>query len=147
MKIWGKLIKFKRLSWHEKVLFSEAFFLQIAIGLLLNFIPFKRIPELFSNPQLGTQNSELGTSIPESGTIIRIKSAVQRASIFSPWKNKCLVQSLAARRMLTRRKIPSQLCFGVKLGENSKMIAHAWIKSGDFEIVEKRSDYPELYTF
>ena len=41
----------------------------------------------------------------------------------------------------------SQLSLGVLKGENSKTIAHAWIKSGDFEVVGKDGDYFEIYLF
>ena len=76
-----------------------------------------------------------------------IKAATLSASRLSPWKNKCLVQSLAARWMLKERKIQSQLSLGVTFGQNKNMIAHAWLKADDFEVVEKSGDYKELYLF
>lgn len=131
---------FGRLSRNEQMVFSEAYFLQLAIGLILKVIPFKWIPGLFSGPS--------GQTLSASPLIsLQIKHATQSAGRICPWKNKCLVQSLAARRMLNRRKIISQLFLGVILTDNNKMRAHAWLKTGDFEIVEKRDNFRELFMF
>jgi hypothetical protein len=170
-----RIKKFGELSWNEQLLFSEAYFLQLTIGLLLKIIPFRWILKLFSNkaqdtrfkvqgtrnpepgtrnpepgirnPEPGIRNPEHGTWNQEPGTLALIKTATQRVSRISPWKNKCLVSSLAARRMLNRRKIQSQLSLGVAKGEKGEMIAHAWLKVGDFEIVEKGREFSELYLF
>ncbi len=103
--------KFGELSWKEQLLFSEAYFLQLTIGLLLKIIPFRWIPKLFSGKVQGTGYTVQGTRNnehvkwnPEPETITLIKAAIQRASRYSVWKNKCLVSSLAARQMLNREK-------------------------------------------
>ena len=132
--------KFGELSLNEKLFYSEAYFLQLTIGLLLKIIPFRKIPGLFaSSSRLTPPASPLEPA--------QIKQAIQRSGRVSPWRNKCLVQSLAARRMLNRRKISSQLSLGVAKGANGRTIAHAWLKTGDFEIVEKGDDFSELYLF
>ena len=115
-------------------------FLQVTAGLLIKIIPFRWIPRLFAGYQ-----SSVGS--PQSEVIELIRDAIVRAGRFSPWKNKCLISSLAARRMLNRRKIQSQISLGVAKDANGKTIAHAWLKAGDFEVVEKSGDYHELYLF
>jgi hypothetical protein len=156
--------KFVELPWSEQLLFSEAYFLQLATGLLLKVVPFKWIPRLFagkgeSRPPLprlrrarkakgkSISSQERGTRNKEQGTIEQIKTAIQRSSPYSLWKNKCLISSLAARRMLNRRNIQSEISLGVAKDLSGKTIAHAWLKVGDFEIVEKSGDYHELYLF
>ena len=162
------------------MLFFEALFFQLSVGLLLKILPFKMIPRLFNNrsslkshlsplksqiSNLTSQDSPLtphsshltphsspltphsSLLTPHTSPLYEIKSATQQASHFSPWKNKCLVQSLAARRMMTRRGIHSQLSLGVTFDENKKMIAHAWLEAGDFEIVAKNGSYLEIYHF
>jgi hypothetical protein len=155
------LKKFYALPRQERWLFIEALTLQLRVGLLLKLIPFKWIPRLFANKVQGTRSPEPGTLNPEPGTrnlkpagrrvqpeiIEQIKTAIQRSAPLSPWRNRCLVQSLAARRMLGRRKIQSQLSLGVAINEDKKMIAHAWLKASDIEIVERRGDYHEMYLF
>jgi hypothetical protein len=130
--------KLRDLSRPERRLFSEALFLQLLVGLLLMFIPFKWIPHLFANPPANrSQGSDLDL----------IKVAIQRSGRYSPWKNKCLVGSLAGRCMLRRRRVSSQFSLGVAKDANGKTIAHAWLKAGDFEIVEEGAGFTELYLF
>ena len=124
----------------------EAFVYQLYIGLLLKFIPFRKIPGMFPNPEPGTQPPiTIGT---EPTTLLEaIKYATNVVCPFTPWKNKCLVKSLSARRMLSERGIQSQLSLGVSKDNNSRTIAHAWLKFDDFEVVEKDGDYLELHLF
>lgn len=109
-------------------------------GLLLKVVPFGRIPQLFSIRQSAVGNQQ-------SGVVEKIKVAVQRAGWISPWKNRCLVSSLAAKCMMNRRRIPSTLSLGVTKRADGKTIAHAWLKAAGFEIIEKRGEYTELFTF
>jgi Transglutaminase-like superfamily len=148
----SKFRKFPALSYHEKMLFFEALSLQLSIGLLLKVIPFKWIPRLFSNPrvltsQVSPMKPDAQRLTPDTLRLEEIKIASQRADRLTLWKNKCLVQSLAARWMLKKRGIQSKLSLGVALGQDKNMIAHAWIKAGDFEVVEQNGDYHELYLF
>jgi hypothetical protein len=76
-----------------------------------------------------------------------LRRAVERANVVSPWKNRCLVSSLAARCMLRRRNIESQLSLGVAKNSNGKIIAHAWINAGDFVLIEKATMFQVLYYF
>jgi hypothetical protein len=141
----GKSWKFMSLPLSEKMVFSEALFYQILVGLLLKIIPFKWIPRFFSNPP--NHSPDARHPAPDAAFLQAIKTATIRSSPFSPWKNKCLVQSLSIRWMLRRRKIQSQLSLGVILGQDNKMLAHAWLKAGDFEVVEQNGDYKELFRF
>jgi hypothetical protein len=131
---------FFSLSFREKMLFSEAFFFHLIVGLLLKVVRFKWIPRIFAGPE--RKGADYDTSVGG-----QVKRFTQYASMVSPWKNKCLVQSLAARWMLNRRKIPSQLSLGVAFDQNRKMIAHAWLKIFDFEVVEQSGNYQELFLF
>ena len=154
------------LSYREKMFFFEALFFQLSIGLLLKIIPFRWIPRLFSNPSglssqistfsahrspLSTHRSLLRSHTShltsEASYLEAIKAATIYASRLSPWKNKCLVQSLAARLMLKERKIQSNLSLGMSFDQNKTLIAHAWLKAGDFEVVEQNGVYHELYLF
>ncbi|MHC1731096.1 MAG: lasso peptide biosynthesis B2 protein [Bacteroidales bacterium] len=132
--------KFGELPWKEQLLFSEAYFLHLATGLILKVIPFRWIPRVFSSPlsSVGSRQSE---------EIEPIKTAIGRASRVSPWKNKCMVSSLVARRMLNKRKIPSKLSLGVAKDTGGRTVAHAWIISGDIEVTGKHGDYQELFVF
>lgn len=165
--------KFGELSRKEQLLFSEAFFLHLSTGLILKVIPFRWIPRMFSSRQsetpvtaksltgsAGKEDQSSTRTCPDAhgsagtaGSGLRseliepVKTAVQRAGRFSPWRNRCLVSSLVARRMLSRRKIPSRLSLGVAKDTGGRTVAHAWIISGDTEVTGKHGDYRELFVF
>jgi len=158
--------KFGELSWNEQLLFSEAFFFHLTTGLILKVIPFNRIPRVFSSPQIKAVTQEksrthsvgeepqtparsagMAVGRPRSGEIELVKTAIGRASRVSPWRNKCLVSSLAGRCMLRKRKIESELSLGMAKDNEGRPIAHAWLKSGDVELVERSGNYIVLYTF
>lgn len=132
--------KFIALRRKEKLLFIEALALHLWAGLLLKIIPFKWVPRLFSSPEsaVGSRQSEV---------IDLVTGAIQRAGKVSPWRNRCLVSSLVGRCMLRRRKIGSQLSLGVAKNPDGKTIAHAWLKTGNTEIVGRNGDYTELFSF
>ena len=130
--------KFLVLSWQEKKLFLEAIVsIYLAKGVLLVF-PFKTcikwMPEIINEKPVDNKLLE------------RIKTNIARTNRLAFWKNQCLVKSMAARWMLQRRDISSQLAFGMMLDESKKPVAHAWIKVKEFEIVAKDQDFLEIYT-
>lgn len=47
------------------------------------------------------------------------------------WESKCLVRALTARKLLMRKGITCTLYLGVGKDEEGKMIAHAWLRSGE----------------
>ena len=49
--------------------------------------------------------------------------------------------------MLRRRKIQSLLSLGVAKDASGKLIAHAWLRAGDVEIVPANDSFQELYHF
>lgn len=148
-----RVAKFSKLTGRERLLFLEALFLHIWVGLLLKVVPFRRIPGLFASRQFEAPTEEETQSRPrsESGrqseVIGLVRAAVQRAGRVSPWKNSCLVSSLAGRCMLRRRKINSQLSLGVAKDKEGKTVAHAWLRAGDDEIITAQAMYTELYSF
>jgi hypothetical protein len=146
-RIPGKFKKFMAQSFRKKLLFFEALLFQFIAGLILKLVPFRNIPRLFALPSHLTSHISRLTSHFSHLTSQEIKQAIIITCGLSPWKNKCLVQSLAARWMLNRRGIHSQLSLGVTLGRDKKMIAHAWLKVRNFEVVEKNGNYLELYLF
>lgn len=153
-----RISKFIQLSFREKILFAEALLMHLWAGLLLKLVPFRRIPHLFGSRQFETPIEEENQSrhnvsgqqsvcSQQSGTIYFIREAIARAGRVSPWKNRCLVSSLAARCMLNRRKIQSVLYLGVSKKPDGQTVAHSWLKAGKDEIVEMNGEYTELYTF
>lgn len=129
-----------RLTPGDRRLFLEAFFLHIWVWFILLFIPFRKLPELFANPSVTGSNYD-------RIKLNQVRLAVRRASEILPFRNRCLVSSLAARRILKRRRIESELSLGVAKIDGVKIRAHAWISSDGVEIVEQMGDYKVLYLF
>jgi len=148
----GQLRKFFALSCREKRFFAEAFVLHLWVGLVLKVVPFRRIPGVFASRQFDAPTKaedQYRHTVPghQEEVIDLISKAVQRAGKASPWKNRCLVSSLAGRCMLRRRKIESQLSMGVAKDAGGKVIAHAWLRAGGFEIVPADETFRTLYQF
>jgi len=122
-------------------LFLDAMNLHLWVGLVLKVIPFRLIPRLFSGQQPTVY------SLQSAEEIKLIRAAIHRAGRASPWKNRCLVSSLAGKCMLRRRKIPSLLSLGVAKNAAGKTIAHAWLSAGEVEIVSAGEGFQELYQF
>lgn len=79
-------------------------------------------------------------------TLKRIRVAVRRADRFALWQNRCIVKSLAARKMIERRQGTSELYLGVMKDQSTSkkaLKAHAWLISQDIEVTPKgRNHYP-----
>lgn len=156
-----KLRQFAGLSGREKRLFLEAVLLHLWAGLVLKLIPFRLVPRWFGTPEYSQQpaagSRQSGTirpeevhcratlPVPREAETDAIRRAVSRAGRVSPWRNRCLVSSLAGRLMLRRRKIPSVLSLGVIRRPDGRLDAHAWLTSGETEIVARGGDITEMY--
>lgn len=61
----------------------------------------------------------------------QIGRAIRAVMRRSRWSPTCLVQSLAASRMLRRRGLPGRLYIGVNYENDKQFGAHAWVGVGD----------------
>ena len=78
--------------------------------------------------------------------MIKIKNAVRRANRLTFWKNICLVKFFAARFMLQRRGIGSEMFLGLQFKNEKELIAHACLVSCEIEITPKMiSKFKEIY--
>ncbi len=135
-----KVQLFLKLSVSDKLLFAEALVCVIMAKFLLLFVSLK-ICVTFADNRLG------GTEKPSLEQLRQLKKAVHRTRYFMFWKNQCLVMSLASRWMLQRRHFSSVLSLGVTFDQNRKLVAHAWLTSNNFPVIEKSGNYHELYYF
>ena len=136
----GKFKKFINLPIVEKMLLLETTLFLFTAKTLLLALPFKYCIKILSFKELKNKNLEIEQ-------LMGIKKALHRTEKLMLWKNKCIVMCVASRWMLQRRYIPSLLSIGVVFDENKKLRAHAWLKAGDFELVEKDGDFYELFRF
>ncbi|MEG0238494.1 MAG: lasso peptide biosynthesis B2 protein [Clostridium sp.] len=64
----------------------------------------------------------------------RFRWAIQAVSKRTPWESKCLVQALTAQYLSNKKGITTTLYLGVKRDSDNNLIAHSWIRCGDFYI-------------
>ncbi|MDO7907223.1 lasso peptide biosynthesis B2 protein [Paenibacillus sp. JX-17] len=110
-----------------KLLVVEAY-MYLGWARILKLLPFSRIA-----PSLGEQRMETPSlhSAAEETLLLRISKALATAGRYTFWESECLVMGIAAMRMLQRRGVSSTLYLGTAKDERGKLIAHAWLRSGD----------------
>lgn len=105
----------------------EAFIWLGMARLAMLTLPFRRI-----EPYLGTRMAESPfDEFPEDcRQLQQVAWAVNKMSNYTLWQSKCLVQAMAAKRMLQSRQIASTLYLGVTKSNSQALKAHAWLRSG-----------------
>ncbi len=94
--------------------------------LLLWILPFEVLKMHLGRS--GVEGPSTATAA-ESRLARRVAAAIDLTSRFTPFKATCIVQALAARRVLALKGAPSTLYFGVhKLDKGFG--AHAWLRVG-----------------
>lgn len=113
-----------------KMLLLEAY-LSLAWARFLKLMPFSKVA-----PSLGKEMLETTFDIDVSNREIlaRISEAIQMMNRYTFFESECLVQAIAAMKMLERRNIESTLYLGTAKDETGEFIAHAWLRSGPFYI-------------
>ncbi|WP_112182062.1 MULTISPECIES: lasso peptide biosynthesis B2 protein [Paraliobacillus] len=124
-----KLKKILFLPFARKRLYVEVLVL-LAWARILKALPFARVA-----PSLGQKSQETAENIDANPALINdIAKAVVLISRYTFWESACLVQAIAAMKMLERRKIESTLYLGTAIDQEGKLIAHAWLRSGPFYV-------------
>lgn len=130
-----KLRKIIKLSSKDRNILFEAFFISGLVRFAILFIPFRKLAMIS-----GKYKEETTTEVSsvEKEIISRVGWAAEETSYRTPWQSKCLVKALTAQLMLARRKISSTLYLGVAKDNDNKLLAHAWLRSGQAVITGER---------
>lgn len=123
-----RLRRLLQLSWADRFLLAEAWIQLGAARFVLLTTPFRRIA-----PRLGRQEPALPAAAAEgsaSPRATRIAWAVETMSRHTPWESACLVQAIAGKYMLRRRRLTSRLVLGTRKDERDQLLAHAWLSVG-----------------
>ncbi|MDR3598906.1 MAG: lasso peptide biosynthesis B2 protein [Desulfosporosinus sp.] len=130
----------------SKTLHLEASICLFLAKLLVVSLPFKKLA-----PKLGIHGKESIDNLSDEDyrTVKQLSKAITAVSRNVPWSSKCLDCAFAAKLMLRRRKISNTLYLGVAKDEQGKMIAHAWVRTGEFYITggEGSKKYAETGKF
>jgi hypothetical protein len=115
------------------LLFVEAL-LYLGWARILVHLPFSKVA-----PSLGVPMQETSDLPMDANRMAlrQISSAIDIMSRHTFWESKCLVKAIAGMKMLSRRQIESTLYLGTAKDESTKMIAHAWLRSGHFYVTGK----------
>ncbi|MFD1952801.1 lasso peptide biosynthesis B2 protein [Paenibacillus thailandensis] len=128
MKWLRKFQRFYRYPAELKWMFLEAYCL-LGWARILKLLPFAKVAPMLGDKMLETSHQ----SDPEQDQLVRkVSKAIHAMSKLTPWESQCLVRAIAAMRMLEKRGVSSTLYLGSGRDENGKMIAHAWLRSGNF---------------
>ncbi len=103
-------------------------------------VPFRRVVEYY---QLKQGEAAATATAIDTATAERVGWAVRIAASRTPWQSACLVQSLAAMRMLRKRGIQGTLYLGVaKNGVDAAepIAAHSWLCCGSMTLTGAFAD-------
>jgi hypothetical protein len=141
-----RLRKVAALSWADRWLMVQVFFLLGVARLSLRLIPFRRLARW-----LGPLQTETPPDAPPEHLVQarRVGLAIVRVSPYTLWTSNCFPQALVAKYWLQRRRIPTTLYLGVALTKtddaaHSEMTAHAWLRCGPLLVTGRRGH--ERYT-
>lgn len=135
-----KAFRFLFLPYRKKKLLIESFIYLLTIRLGLWFLPFR------------TLNGWLhATGMPETAIgnvdwflVRHVVGSVRLCSRYVPFAT-CLTQALAARSLLSRMGLDSDLRIGVEKDEGERFGAHAWIEL-DGKIIIGRMPHHHRFT-
>lgn len=128
LKLIRRIKKFFALSWRDRCLFIEAFYLTGLVRLAILLLPFRWLSRFLGVHMRESPMNEDAKKIALAKWIGRMIEAVSR---YTPWESKCLVQAIVGKIMLRRRGINNTLYLGVGRGEGHGLVAHAWLRCGE----------------
>lgn len=128
----GPIIKFIRLDGGKRLLLLQAVRELFRARRELSNKPFRElITRLETCP--GEVLSPAGDPGRE-GQARTIGWAIRVASAYSPGDNNCLVQVMAAQRMMQSKEIGGAIYLGAPRVKEQDFVAHAWLKHGEIFI-------------
>ncbi len=134
-------------------MFVEAVFWCALVRMIMLVMPFRKYASLLGKPQKNGTPHPFGAPLSRGDNrelLEQIGKSVQRASANVPWKTRCFVEAIAAKRMLKRRNIKSTVYLGItksnQEGQHPPLSAHAWIACGDFIVTGKQGVRLKEYT-
>lgn len=128
-----KLRAAKITLWKHRGRVAEAMVLLTFAWIALHALPFRFVAPLLG--QVRPPEDGLGpTETPhERNTALAVRRALSAARRRLPWRNSCLVQTLAGRLMLGRRGVPSLARIGVASRPDLDP-AHAWLIAAGVDV-------------
>ena len=128
-----RLRKFFALDSRSRRLFIRAWYLLGVMRFAILTSSFKRLVSGLSVHRAVVDQIPLDAGL--LATAHQVGWAVRTAARFTPWNSTCLVQVLAAQRILQQRGIAGAFYLGAATGSEGEkqqtLSAHAWLKCDD----------------
>ena len=127
---------------------TEAAFFLIIANILIFLVPFR-----WWHGWIGKKNQEApfhNLNTHDIQNLKRIQHNVRRANKVLFHASKCFAHSLTLKKMLQIRGYQSTLYLGVKKGKEQSLLAHAWLKYGNWVLYggrEADKHYTQLIFF
>ncbi len=123
-----KLQTFFNLSVAEKTMFFKAYFLSAFVRFVTRYLPMRWWYKKLMGPRVEISNSVSFTkfTINEKNRMLKTIQIVRLACRYTPWKTKCLVESILVKK-LVNKNLPIYL--GLNKTKN-RYNAHAWVIPG-----------------
>lgn len=120
---------FLKLDFNIKIRFFKAFIYTGIARAFILFVPFNKLKK-----HMGKVRVESPNEVDRDTYIIvrHISEVIERVSRHTPWESKCLVKALTVQRLLKESGISSTIYLGVRKDSNNNMMAHAWIRCGQY---------------
>lgn len=124
-------MKFLQVPTKEKNIYIRVLLLSALYRVIIIIIPFKKLSK-----HMGEYNkvSNYNPSQEEIHYISKISRIISKVCFNTPWESKCLVQALIGQKFLSKNKIESTLYLGVSKDSRKELIAHAWLKCGEYYV-------------
>ncbi len=114
--------------WRTRRRTVEAMAWLVAAYALVRLLPFALFKVVAGPVEHGSTDDQI-TDGPTEPVALAVARAVGSGTRRLPMHSTCLMQALAARMMLRRRRVPSVLVVGVR-SRDGRPGAHAWLIAG-----------------
>ena len=114
-----------------KIEYGKAFIYTGCARAIILFVPFNKLRKRMGKVKEESPEEVDKNIYKEAVDVSEIVSIVSR---HTPWESKCLVQALTAQKLLKEKEISTTLYLGVKKDRNNNMLAHAWLRCGEYYV-------------
>lgn len=132
LKLFKKYLSIEKI---ERDILNRTFF-----WLIYSFVLVRMIPLKWFNSILGEYRKKGNEVLTKEqiGIITILTKNIRRLKKHLPWKVKCFEESIAAKKVLEKYKIKSTIYLGVAKKGEKNLVAHAWLKSGEFFVTGEK---------
>lgn len=143
-----RLRRWFALPHREQAMLLEAGFC-LALARLALWLPFRWLKPLTGRAESGADQDGAALGAEDKAEAVEVGGVVSRVANRLPWQSSCLVRAIAGRMLLRRRGLPAVLELGVRTGGPSDLMAHAWLRCGDTDVigVDNAAEYTPIAAF